>query len=1078
MNLLTRAATVQTLTLAAESVFAEDAKTRSTFACFDVQVCGERSFQTLQTLAMRLRLVLIAAYALLGVGVVQGNSVPPPPHTPATASESSPTRPLSNRERDALRRQRRHRNRAKASVRTTQRQEVSTSLSDEQKQELTKAAQEEDARIQKQLEAQRRATAPTDNTVAENAPASAQTKEATTVLHASAQQVQDELPPPPPPPPSAEDSGLEGELSSQKNTSSATIDSELERLKAEALDVHARHDMDSELERLKSEAQQINLDDDVDEQLRRLQEHASSRSSTFNYADSEGAAVTDIATTDQQQEQAAPTSEDEDVLENEGRAPANSAAEDAGDNTETESVAFTEETDPDSGLESAGEPQADTDDHEVHVDVDEVADEGTIHKEVDAETESTSDTEVTNEEQEFVEEDSTASDEAFEVRASEEEENHKATQEATKAAAIEDEATKVAEASAVAEEEEEEEEEAERKAQEAAEKAAEKAAAVEEEAAKALEAKAVEEEEERKAQEAAKTAAAVEEEKTKALEAKAVAEEEGRKAQEAAEKAAAVEEEATKAAEAKAVAEEEQRKAQEAAEKVAAVEEEATKAAEAKAVEEEEERKAQEAAEKAAAVEEEATKAAEAKAVEEEEERKAQEAAEKAAAVEEEAVKAAKAAEAKAVAEEEEQKSQEAAAVEEEAAKAAERESAKTAEAEAKASAEAEAKAALQAQLQLAQALAADASAGAPTRTTNRKEGTDQTSAGTGEIVEPHSALDTAEAVDQELKRLQAPANSEPDQRLDSELQQLASLRAEIEATVHRDIKPDNIFVHDDERQQRPYLVLGDIGLAKTLSRSASFVSAAGAVAYRAPEACTDAAKCSQASDVYSVSLVAVELVTGRCVYSQSNGDLDVGARLAADATTKLGSALEFCGDAWLSSRAAELLLQACTIQDPTARPSFQAIVSMCPRHEKTLQQVQQAKEAQREQQLRDFQAKEALHEQQLRDMQAALEAANKGQTELRPERAAPQQGKAHTVSEANKVAGIMQEVQQDQVQQVETKEAEGHAGEDGIARPQTTTTILATRASLLALSVHCVSSFHSLVVCRSSFVVVSVSMG
>ena len=337
---------------------------------------------------------------------------------------------------------------------------------------------------------------------------------------------------------------------------------------------------------------------------------------------------------------------------------------------------------------------------------------------------------------------------------------------------------------------------------------------------------------------------------------------------------------------------------------------------------------------------------------------------------------------------------------------------------------------------------------------------------------------------------------------------------------VHRDIKPDNIFVHDDERQQRPYLVLGDIGLAKALNRSASFVSAAGAVAYRAPEACTDAAKCSQASDVYSVSLVAVELVTGRCVYSQSNGDLAVGARLAADATTKLGSALEFCGDAWLSSRAAELLLQACTIQDPTARPSFQAIVSMCPRHEKTLQQVQQAKEAQRvqqlrdfqakeaqreqqlrdfqakeaqreqqlrdfqakeaqrEQQLRDFQAKEAQHEQQLRDMQAALEAANKGQTELRPERAPPQQGKAHTVREANKEAERMQEVQQDQVLEVETKEAEGHAEEDGIARPQTTTTILATRASLLALPIHCVSSFQSLVVCRLSFVVASVSMG
>ena len=219
---------------------------------------------------------------------------------------------------------------------------------------------------------------------------------------------------------------------------------------------------------------------------------------------------------------------------------------------------------------------------------------------------------------------------------------------------------------------------------------------------------------------------------------------------------------------------------------------------------------------------------------------------------------------------------------------------------------------------------------------------------------------------------------------------------------VHRDIKPDNIFVHEDERQQRPFLVLGDIGLAKRLNRSASLVSAAGAVAYRAPEACIDAAKCSQASDIFSVSLVAVELVTGRCVYSECNGDVAMATPLVAEATARLSSALEFCGDSWLSSEAAEMLLGACTVQDPAARTSFRAIVATCPRHERTsatlreqqLREMQAAldaatkQRADREQQLREMQAareaaakQQAHHEQQLREMQAALEAATKQQT-------------------------------------------------------------------------------------------------
>ena len=239
---------------------------------------------------------------------------------------------------------------------------------------------------------------------------------------------------------------------------------------------------------------------------------------------------------------------------------------------------------------------------------------------------------------------------------------------------------------------------------------------------------------------------------------------------------------------------------------------------------------------------------------------------------------------------------------------------------------------------------------------------------------------------------------------------------------VHRDIKPGNIFVHDDERQQRPFLVLGDVGLAKTLNRSASVVSGAGTSFYLAPEAGTAARKCSQASDVYSASLVAVELVTGRCVIAEcyASDDQATTARLVAEATAKLSSVLEFCGDSWLSSEAAGMLLRACTVQDPSARTSFRAIVAACPRHERTKQEVRRANEALREQQLRDTQAaleaatqqladcKQQLrdreqqlrdreqqlrdreqqlrdHEQQLRDMQATLAAATQQQANLEP---------------------------------------------------------------------------------------------
>ena len=166
---------------------------------------------------------------------------------------------------------------------------------------------------------------------------------------------------------------------------------------------------------------------------------------------------------------------------------------------------------------------------------------------------------------------------------------------------------------------------------------------------------------------------------------------------------------------------------------------------------------------------------------------------------------------------------------------------------------------------------------------------------------------------------------------------------------VHRDIKPDNIFVHENERRERPYLVLGDIGLAKHLNRSVSLVSAQGAAAYRAPEACTDAAKCSKASDMFSMALVAVELATKKCVHTTCGGDQADVALLTTAAKSKIRSALEFADDSWLTPAAADLMLGNCTIRNPKRRSGFDAIVDLCPRHERTARKLQLEKEAERE---------------------------------------------------------------------------------------------------------------------------------
>ncbi|KAG9448374.1 hypothetical protein H6P81_014502 [Aristolochia fimbriata] len=81
---------------------------------------------------------------------------------------------------------------------------------------------------------------------------------------------------------------------------------------------------------------------------------------------------------------------------------------------------------------------------------------------------------------------------------------------------------------------------------------------------------------------------------------------------------------------------------------------------------------------------------------------------------------------------------------------------------------------------------------------------------------------------------------------------------------VHGNIKASNIFLNSDN-----YGCVSDIGLTNLMSTPVPFSRAAG---YRAPEL-VDARKASQASDVYSVGVVLLELLTGKSPVQSSGGD-------------------------------------------------------------------------------------------------------------------------------------------------------------------------------------------------------------
>lgn len=88
---------------------------------------------------------------------------------------------------------------------------------------------------------------------------------------------------------------------------------------------------------------------------------------------------------------------------------------------------------------------------------------------------------------------------------------------------------------------------------------------------------------------------------------------------------------------------------------------------------------------------------------------------------------------------------------------------------------------------------------------------------------------------------------------------------------IHRDVKPDNIFLGDDGQ-----IKLTDFGLA--LARDAPIPSAAGQVfgtpTYMAPEQLLGDAACRPATDQYALGVVAYQLLTGRPPFQSADVNL------------------------------------------------------------------------------------------------------------------------------------------------------------------------------------------------------------
>ena len=95
----------------------------------------------------------------------------------------------------------------------------------------------------------------------------------------------------------------------------------------------------------------------------------------------------------------------------------------------------------------------------------------------------------------------------------------------------------------------------------------------------------------------------------------------------------------------------------------------------------------------------------------------------------------------------------------------------------------------------------------------------------------------------------------------------------EVEKIVHRDIKPDNIFINKNGTFK-----LGDFGLSRKMNKSASFSlrKSAGTPLYMAPEALGWGRKVDTLSDLYSLGIVMYQLLNEKNIpFVSGDGDFE-----------------------------------------------------------------------------------------------------------------------------------------------------------------------------------------------------------
>jgi len=133
---------------------------------------------------------------------------------------------------------------------------------------------------------------------------------------------------------------------------------------------------------------------------------------------------------------------------------------------------------------------------------------------------------------------------------------------------------------------------------------------------------------------------------------------------------------------------------------------------------------------------------------------------------------------------------------------------------------------------------------------------------------------------------------------------------------VHRDVKPENIFLHRGPKATEFKLV--DFGIVRLLTREATLTRGKyiGTMKYSSPEQVTALRPIGPASDIYSLSLVLYEMIRGRGPFDDAPDYIKIGLAHAQETPSPLANHVRN-----LPPEVDALVMQALA-KDPSARPT------------------------------------------------------------------------------------------------------------------------------------------------------------